>query len=148
MKKSDCKQILSLTLFTAVFSMAVDDTSDQFDVVYTADSVSVDQDSLVDESVSDAQNIQDERSVPVDQNVSKPTKSSIASVDFAPVPAESKKDHGAIVDVDFGKKGDAQYTAVKTGDDSYKAEKKHIPNEIFIAIGCIVVSLVFIALLI
>jgi hypothetical protein len=147
MKLIICKQILFLILFAAVFSMAEDGTSDQFDD-FTDDSVLVNQGSLVNQNVSDAQSFPDEQSVPVNQAVSKPTKSSIANVDFAPVSAENKKNGGAIIDVDFGQKGDAQYTAVKTGDDSYKVEKKNKASGYFIAFGCIIASLIIFALVI
>jgi hypothetical protein len=145
MKMNEYKQIAFLILFAAIFSMAADDMSNQYENIPIDDSVSVLQDISANQHISNAQKASNSRVSSANQNVATSTTSSITNVDFSPVQSNPQKNRGAIINVDFGAKGDAEYTAVKTGENSYKVENKS--KSIIVAIGAILVSVMAIVLI-
>ena len=128
--------------------MAVDDTNDQYENIPIDETLSVIQDSSANQNVSNVQDVPKAQVSSTNQEISTRPTSSIANVDFTPVSSKKNKNDGAIIIVDFGDKGDAQYTAVKTGDDAYKVEKRNKTSGYFIAFGCIIASLIIFALVI
>jgi hypothetical protein len=80
-------------------------------------------------------------SEPVQETQSKP----IMKATFAPPQEEKKDNNGAIMNVNFGYKGDSEYTATLQADGSYENEKKGNPF-LWIAIGvATVVTIIIIA---
>lgn len=69
-------------------------------------------------------------SEPVQETPSAP----IMKATFAPPPEEKKQNDGAIMNVNFGYKGDSEYTAKLQVDGSYKMEEKSNTG-LWVAIG-------------
>lgn len=69
---------------------------------------------------------------------------SVANVNFKPTSSSSKKKgDGSIINVNFGNKGDDNYTAVKTGENSYNLKEKNNTG-ILVAIGSGLILTIFI----
>ena len=65
----------------------------------------------------------------------KPAQSApIMKASFAPPPEKKNKDDGAIMNVNFGYKGDSEYTAELQADGSYEMKEKNNAG-VWIAIG-------------
>ena len=68
----------------------------------------------------------------------------ISSVDFTPKKPKEKNRKEAIINVDFGYKGDSEFTAVKNSDNTYDIKQKD-NSKLYIGVG--VASLLLVILL-
>ena len=78
------------------------------------------------------------------------TEASISSTvkeDYAPAPSKEKKENGPIIDVDFGSKGDEEYTAVMTGKDTYDVKEKNNKGILIGIAGIAVAALIIVLIL-
>ena len=73
--------------------------------------------------------------------------SAIMTTNFASPQEGQKQDVAAIVNVNFGKKGDAEYSAVLKEDGSYENEKKNSPV-VWVVLGAIVAALTVLVIVI
>lgn len=70
---------------------------------------------------------------PVQETASAP----IIKTNFAPPQESGQKTDGAIMNVNFGYKGDSEYTATLQEDGSYKMEKKSSYAPLWIVLGVV-----------
>ena len=94
--------------------------------------------------VNDDESAQDEEPEAVSETVEPAPSAPIMKASFAPPPEKKKKKDGAIMNVNFGYKGDSEYTAELQADGSYEMKEKSNTG-IWVAIGGgIVLALVII----
>ena len=91
MKLIICKQVLFLILFATAYSMAVDDTNDQYENIPIDETLSVIQDSSANKNVSNVQDVPKAQVSSTNQEISTRPTSSIANVDFTPVSSKKIK---------------------------------------------------------
>lgn len=90
------------------------------------------------------ENSQPEEPETVSETVEPAPSAPIMKASFAPPPEKKKKKDGAIMNVNFGYKGDSEYTAELQADGSYEMKEKSNTG-IWVAIGGgIVLALVII----
>ena len=94
--------------------------------------------------VHDDESAQAEEPEAVSKTVEPAPSAPIMKASFAPPPEKKKKKDGAIMNVNFGYKGDSEYTAELQADGSYEMKEKSNTG-IWVAIGGgIVLALVII----
>jgi hypothetical protein len=94
--------------------------------------------------VNDDESAQAEEPEAVSETVEPAPSAPIMKASFAPPPEKKKKKDGAIMNVNFGYKGDSEYTAELQADGSYEMKEKSNTG-IWVAIGGgIVLALVII----
>ena len=95
---------------------------------------------------SDVENSQAEESEAASETAEPASNTPIMKASFAPPPEKKKENDGAIMNVNFGYKGDSEYTAKLKSDGSYELEEKSNTG-VWVAIGtgALVVLLLIIA---
>ena len=94
--------------------------------------------------VNDDESAQAEEPEAVSKTVEPAPSAPIMKASFAPPPEKKKENDGAIMNVNFGYKGDSEYTAELQADGSYEMKEKSNTG-IWVAIGGgIVLALVII----
>ena len=95
---------------------------------------------------NDAETKQTEESGASTEAVQEEQSAPIMKTSFAPPPEEKNKNDGAIMNVNFGYKGDSEYTAELQADGSYEMkEKSNTGVWVAIGIGTLLALLVIIA---
>ncbi len=94
--------------------------------------------------VNDDESAQAEESETASETAEPASNAPIMKASFAPPPEKKKENDGAIMNVNFGYKGDSEYTAELQADGSYEMKEKSNTG-IWVAIGGgIVLALVII----
>ena len=95
---------------------------------------------------NEAESTQVEQPEAVSETVKPAQSAPIMKASFAPPPEKKKENNGAIMNVNFGYKGDSDYTAALQADGSYELEEKdHTGMWIAIGSGALLVLIFIIA---
>ena len=90
--------------------------------------------------VNDDESAQAEEPEAVSETVEPAPSAPIMKASFAPPPEKKKKKDGAIMNVNFGYKGDSEYTAVLKDDGTYENKEKD-NTSLWVVLGIIVTAI-------